>query len=199
MKQKLLSLIIFLTFIGIGSAFEISKIKFVDQNGNDIPYDMFITRIKIKPGMQFSPKLLSDAIKSIYETKKIKDVAGDVVVVAGEYQLVFKMVLNVIVSEIAYEGNTELDEDHFAEEVQHLEGIPLDMEQLAKDKGKIFELYSKEGHFNTEIDIKTVTDMRFFQFFCGILMIFDTLTQKIWQKMVFTPKTPLFCEFLAPN
>jgi outer membrane protein insertion porin family len=157
MKHKLLlAFITFITFLASAGAFEISKVKFVDQDGNDIPYEMFISRIKIKPGMQFSPKMVSDAIKSIYKTKKIKDVVSDVIVVDGEYHLVFKMVLNVLVSEIAYEGNVELDEDDFVEEVKHLSGVPLDMEQLAKDKAKIFELYSKEGHFNTEVDIKTV-------------------------------------------
>jgi outer membrane protein insertion porin family len=156
MKKILLPFIMLMSLIVVTNAFEISKVRFVDQNATEIPYGMFINKIKIKPGMQFSPKLVSDGIKSIYETKKVKDIVGDVIVVDGKYELVFRMTLNVIVTEISFEGNSELDDDDLRSEVKHVIGVPLDMEQLSRDKAKVFELYSKGGHFNTDVEIKSV-------------------------------------------
>ena len=157
MRFKLFpTLLLFTLLTGFVQGYEISKIRFVDTNGNDVPYDMFINRINIKPGSQFSEKALSDAVKALYETRKIKDVTAEIVVNDKvEYELIFKMTLNVIVTEILYEGNNELDDDDLSEEVGHGIGVPLDMEQIAKDKGKIFELYAKNGSFNTVIDIAT--------------------------------------------
>ena len=157
MRLKLFpTLLLFILVAGFVQGYEISKIRFVDPNGNEVPYDMFINRINIKPGSQFSEKALSDAVKALYETRKIKDVTAEVVVNDKvEYELVFKMTLNVIVTKILYEGNNELDDDDLSEEVGHGIGVPLDMEQIAKDKGKIFELYAKNGSFNTVIDIAT--------------------------------------------
>ena len=155
MNKKIISFFLFIALTGMVNAFEISKIKFVDQDNNPIPADMFVNKMKIKAGMEFSPRLLSQAIKSLYETKKVKDINSNVVVVEGRYELIFKMTLNVIVEKIVFEGNNELDDDDLEEVIQHGIGVPLDMEQLSKDKSAIFELYSKEGYFNTELEIKT--------------------------------------------
>ena len=144
MNKKIIAFFLIIFLSGMVSAFEISKIKFVDQDNNPIPADMFINKMKVKPGMEFSPRLVSQAIKSLYETKKIKDVKSQVVVVDGKYELVFTMTLNVVVEEITFEGNNELDDDDLLEVVEHLTGAPLDMEQLSKDKTAIFELYAKE-------------------------------------------------------
>lgn len=154
--NKILSFLFILLFTGSLQAYEISKIKFVDNSGNEIPNEMFINRIDIKPGTQFSEKAVSDAIKALYDTRKIKDVAAEVIVDDKvQYILQFKMTLNVIVTKISFSGNVELDDDDLIDEMEHGIGVPLDMEQMAKDKGKIFELYSKNGSFNTEINITT--------------------------------------------
>ena len=141
---------------GAVQAYEISKVKFVDNLDNEIPNEMFINRINIKPGSQVSEKAVSDAIKALYDTKKIKDASAEVVVNDKvEYELIFKMTLNVIVTAIRFEGNDQLDDDDLEEEIEHGIGVPLDMEMIAKDKGKVFEKYLKNGSFNTQIDIKT--------------------------------------------
>ena len=157
MKLKLSLAFTFLMLMaGAVQAYEISKIKFMDNLENEIPNEMFINRINIKPGSQFSEKAVSDAIKALYDTKKIKDVSAEVVVNDKvEYELIFKMTLNVIVTAIRFEGNDQLDDDDLEEEVEHGIGVPLDMERIAKDKGKIFEKYSKDGSFNTQIEITT--------------------------------------------
>lgn len=81
MRFKLFpTLLLFTLLAGFVQGYEISKIRFVDTNGNDVPYDMFINRINIKPGSQFSEKALSDAVKALYETRKIKDVTAEIVV-----------------------------------------------------------------------------------------------------------------------
>ena len=155
-KTKIFTLLFILIFSGFVQAYEISKIRFEDNDGNAIPNEMFINRISIKPGTQFSEKAVSDAIKALYDTRKIKDVSAEVVVNDKvEYELVFKMQLNVIVTKVSFEGNEQLDDDDLGEEIEHGIGVPLDMEQMAKDKAKIFEAYSKDGSFNTEIDITT--------------------------------------------
>ena len=144
-------------FIAVAAqAYEISKIKFMDNLGNEIPNEMFINRINLKPGSKFSEKAVSDAVKALYETKKVKDVIAELVVNDKvEHELVFKMTLNVIVAAFRFEGNEQLDDDDLEDELEHPLGVPLDMELIAKDKGKIFEKYSKDGSFNTQIDIKT--------------------------------------------
>ncbi|MCM8543112.1 MAG: outer membrane protein assembly factor BamA, partial [Lentisphaeraceae bacterium] len=154
--NKILSFLFILFFTGLLQAYEISKIEFLDNSGNMIPNEMFINRIDIKPGVQFSEKAVSDAIKALYDTRKIKDVSAEVIVNDKvEYVLQFKITLNVIVTKILFEGNNELDDDDLTDEIEHGTGVPLDMEQMSKDKGKIFELYSKNGSFNTKIEITT--------------------------------------------
>ncbi|MCH2206668.1 MAG: outer membrane protein assembly factor BamA [Lentisphaerales bacterium] len=155
--MKKISFVLFILFLftSLTQAYEISRIQFVDDKLNPIPTAMFINQIDTKPGSQFSQKKLSDDIKRLYETKKIKDLKAKVVVVEGLYELVFTLTLNVIVAEIAFEGNNEVSEGKLEDQVEHQIGIPMDMEQLSKDKAKIFETYAENGNFNTQVNIVT--------------------------------------------
>ena len=82
--NKILSFLFILFFTGLLQAYEISKIEFLDNSGDMIPNEMFISRIDIKPGVQFSEKAVSDAIKALYDTRKIKDVSAEVI--ATDYE-----------------------------------------------------------------------------------------------------------------
>ena len=155
MKKISVILLILFLFTGVSQAYEISKIKFIDDKANPIPYAMFINQIDTKPGSQFSQKKLSDDIKRLYETKKIKDVKAKVVVVDGLYELQFTLTLNVVVASIQFEGNVEFDDEDLEEKIEHKIGVPMDMEQLSRDKATIFEEYAENGNFNTQIDIDT--------------------------------------------
>ncbi|MCM8529648.1 MAG: outer membrane protein assembly factor BamA [Lentisphaeraceae bacterium] len=155
MKKLSLIIIFIFLFTSLSHAYKISEVKFVDDKSNVIPVQMFSNYIGIKSGTEFSQKKLSDDIKRLYETKKVKDVKGKVIVVEGEYQLIFTLTLNVIVAEIGFEGNNEISEGKLKDQVEHPLGVPMDMEQLAKDKAKIFETYAENGNFNTQVEVRT--------------------------------------------
>ena len=141
-KRLHIFLVFFMALSSLVSGYEISKIRFVDRNGNPIPYKSFIYSIILKPGMEFSPKILSDDIKRLYETKMIKDTEARVLLEKGEYVLEFKMTLNVMVAAIKFRGNKEFSDSKLADDVKHPIGTLLDMEALAKDKAKIYEKYA---------------------------------------------------------
>ncbi|MCM8537938.1 MAG: outer membrane protein assembly factor BamA [Lentisphaeraceae bacterium] len=155
MKKLSLTIIFIFLLTSLAHAYKISEVKFVDDKANVIPVQMFSNYIGLKGGSEFTQKKLSDDIKRLYETKKVKDVKGKVIVVEGEYQLIFTLTLNVIVAEIGFEGNNAISEGKLEDQVEHPIGVPMDMEQLAKDKAKIFETYAENGNFNTQVNVRT--------------------------------------------
>jgi outer membrane protein insertion porin family len=150
---------VFLVFLfmlsGLAQAYEIARVTFVDNKGTPIPAAMFINQIDIKPGSEFSQKKISDDIKRLYDTRKVKDVNAKIAVVEGEYELTFTLTLNVIVAEIVFRGNNEISDGKLEDQIEHQLQIPMDMEQVAKDKAKIFEKYAENGNFNTQVEVIT--------------------------------------------
>ena len=103
-------------------------------------------------GREFNPATLSEDIKKLVKSGEFEDVRTNFGMMPnGKIEVTYLVSPKPIVRGIVFEGNSEYKSSRLSHTVKHEVGIPLDENQLAKDRNALLERYRNAGYFGTEV------------------------------------------------
>jgi len=129
--------------------------KVVVKSDVDVPAPEELVRANMSsaPGTVFSPRLLSEDIKRLYQTGNFEDIRTEVTESPGD-----KVVITVVVipkravRKIIIEGNHKIKTKRLRGLLEHKEGTPLSETQVAADTNAIRKRYRDSGYYKAEVD-----------------------------------------------
>ncbi len=114
--------------------------------------DTVRTYLSLKKGDAFDSAKVNESLKLLYGTGLFADVA----ISRSGGALVVKVVENPIINRIAFEGNSELDEESLSAEVQLRPRIVFTRTKVQKDVKRILDLYRRNGLFAAVVEPKII-------------------------------------------
>lgn len=111
-----------------------------------------MTYMNLREGDQLSQEALDNALRSLFATGLFADVqvtqsAGTVTVAVKE---------NPIISEIAFEGNDELEDNELMNEIRLRPRQVFTKSRVQEDVARLFQVYQRNGRFAAKIDPKII-------------------------------------------
>ncbi len=97
-------------------------------------------------------KQIDESIKVLFQTGLFRDVSID----RSGSQLVITVVENPLISVVNFEGNSEIDDDTLAKEVEVRERMIFTKARVASDNRRILALYQKQGFYNVSVVPKMI-------------------------------------------
>ena len=108
--------------------------------------------IATQVGHEFNPATLTADIKKLVKSGQFEDVRTNFGMMPnGKVEVTYLVTPKPIVRAIVFEGNREYKSSRLSHTVKHEVGIPLDENQLAKDRNALLERYRNAGYFGTEV------------------------------------------------
>ncbi|MBI5181285.1 MAG: outer membrane protein assembly factor BamA [Nitrospirae bacterium] len=154
MKRKIILVFCLISFYIFGSlafAQEI-KIKLIEVRGNKrISASTIKTRIKIKEGDMFSPSLLREDLKSIYQMGLFDDVKVETEGFEGGIKIIFIVTEKQYIEAIVFEGNTALTTEKLKEKITIKPNTVADQQIIKDNTDKIKNYYEDEGYYYAAI------------------------------------------------
>ena len=106
----------------------------------------------LKAGEHFSNRKINDSLKTLFAT----GLFADVTIRRQGSEIVIQVVENPIINKIAFEQNSEIDDDILRSEVQLRPRIVFTRKRVQGDVKRLLELYRRSGHFATKIEPKVI-------------------------------------------
>ncbi|MGE3757872.1 MAG: POTRA domain-containing protein, partial [Pseudobdellovibrionaceae bacterium] len=131
------------------------KISKIDVSGNvKIEKDAVTERLKSKVGSAYSPEMIREDIQELFESGFFYNVEVFRNDVGGEIELTYKLTEKPSVTEVVFEGNSEIK----TEELQEASGIKayeiLNMNKLRDAVEKLQKMYEDKGFFLAKVEYK---------------------------------------------
>lgn len=123
----------------------------VIQGQKKIEESAIRAKIQTQPGQKSDRVQIRADIKSLFDTGYFYDVVVDKKIVQGQAQLTFTVFEKPTISEIRFEGNSEIEEEELVEAVGLKAYEILDMAKVNAAVGKIEKLYIDKGFFLARI------------------------------------------------
>ena len=106
-----------------------------------------ISYMDIKPGDSYTQTELSNALKNLYDT----GLFADVNIEQEQSKLIVKVVENPVINRVAFEGNSEIDDNELAAEVaSRTRGVYV-RKLVRSDVDRIRNLYRRSGRYSVEV------------------------------------------------
>ncbi|MFP5518850.1 MAG: outer membrane protein assembly factor BamA [Bdellovibrionia bacterium] len=128
--------------------------EIVIEGNRKIENDAILEKIKTKKGDSINTKSIRDDILELFRTGFFLNVEVEKRKVGASTQLVYKVKEKASISEIIYEGNSEIKEDDIAEASGLKVYQILDMAKINEAKEKVQKLYEEKGFFLAKVDIQ---------------------------------------------
>ena len=106
----------------------------------------------LKQDEPFSSRKLNESLKTLYAT----GLFADVTIRRQGTAIVVQVVENPIINRIAFEGNTEIEDESLAPEVQLRPRVVFTRKRVQGDVKRLLELYRRSGHFSARIEPKVI-------------------------------------------
>jgi outer membrane protein insertion porin family len=113
-----------------------------------------LSYMSLRAGTPYDPALADESLKVLFETGLFADVGINFVTETGT--LVVRVVENPILNQIAFEGNSSLDDDDLTKEVQVKPRMVFTRARVQADVQRIIELYRRSGHFAATVEPKII-------------------------------------------
>ena len=111
-----------------------------------------INYMELSPGMDLTPRVLDEALKSLYATGLFSNVdmirEGDVLAVTVQE--------NPIINELVFEGNSDISDENLDAEVQLRPRVVYTRSKVQADTQRILEIYRRAGRFAARVDPKII-------------------------------------------
>ncbi len=145
--------ILFLGLSGLVSAQEpVQRVTALTLDGNRrIETSAVQGRLTLKVGDPYSPAVVRNQIRLLYETGFFEDVQSDVDPTPGGVAVTFHLKEKPFITEIVYDGNVELSEDKLKEKTTIKSQAFLDPQQVKESAEKIRSAYQEEGYYNCNV------------------------------------------------
>lgn len=129
------------------------RISSIDVRGNKIlDDDVALMRMKIRPGDLYDPKAVNAELKNLYDLGYFDDIQMGLEDEPDGKKLVVTVKEKPLIQAISVIGAEALDEDDILSAISTKTGAVLNPKELAKDMGKVRELYRKDGYYNAKVD-----------------------------------------------
>ena len=109
--------------------------------------------VPIRVGDSFDPVLIDTTIKSLFETGQFADVR----VVRNDGQLVIKVLENLVLDIIAFEGNSTLNDEILEEVLISQSRDPFTKSKVQADVRRLLRAYEARGLYGVDIAPKLIT------------------------------------------
>ena len=107
-KLSLICHILWLLFFcsSLGYSARINEIIIQSSADTFVPNDLVLAHLILRTGEEFSPEKLSEAIKTLYATKKLDDIEATVIPISDDLvNILFVVTPRPTVDEITFDGN----------------------------------------------------------------------------------------------
>ncbi|MBR0458462.1 MAG: outer membrane protein assembly factor BamA [Victivallales bacterium] len=136
-------------------AAQVGEVQVVASSGK-IAQDRLEVLVKhmigTRVGTEFSPNVVSEDIKQLVKSGNFEDVQTKFEQMDdGRIRVIFTVAPKPMVVKISFQGNTEYTEKSLRRLAKHETGIPLDENQLSKDRIEILNRYRNAGFYGTEV------------------------------------------------
>ncbi len=108
-------------------------------------------RLTLRVGDPYSPAIVRNQIRLLYETGFFEDVQSDVDPNPDGVAVTFHLKEKPFITEIIYDGNEELSEDKLKEKTTIKSQAFLDPQQVKESAEKIRSAYQEEGYYNCSV------------------------------------------------
>lgn len=122
------------------------------QGNGKIEKDAILSRVKSKVGEKLTESNIREDIKSLFKSGFFSNVAAFKDLKGGQATLIFKVVEKPSITEIVYEGNTELKPEDLAEAAGIKNYELLSVPKVKDATEKIQKLYEDKGFFLARVD-----------------------------------------------
>lgn len=145
--------VLLLGFSGLVSAQEsVQRVTALTLDGNRrIETSAVQGRLTLRVGDPYSPAVVRNQIRLLYETGFFEDVQSDVDPNPDGVAVTFHLKEKPFITEIVYDGNEELSEDKLKEKTTIKSQAFLDPQQVKESAEKIRSAYQEEGYYNCSV------------------------------------------------
>ncbi len=133
-------------------AFSATVSGIVIRGNQRVENETILSYMQIGVGNQFDSEAIDESIKVLFQTGLFRDVSID----RSGSQLVVTVVENPLISVVNFEGNSEIDDDTLAKEVEVRERMIFTKARVAADNRRILALYQKQGYYNVTVVPKMI-------------------------------------------
>lgn len=157
----ILCLLFFLTVGYVSAAEKEARIKSIEIKGNRrIETDTIKTKIKTREGDLFSLLAVREDLKTIFQMGYFDDVSIDSEDTEGGINLIFAVKEKPVITEVAFQGNKEVEADKLKEKVNIKVESFIDNQQIKENINKIVRFYEEEGYYDAKVTpvIKVLQD-----------------------------------------
>ena len=135
-----------------GSAIAATVSGVVIQGNQRVEDETILSYMQLGAGDQFDSEAIDESIKTLFQTGLFRDVSID----RSGSQLVVTVAENPLISVVNFEGNTEIDDETLAKEVEVRERMIFTKARVAGDNRRILALYQKQGFYNVTVVPKMI-------------------------------------------
>jgi outer membrane protein insertion porin family len=122
------------------------------EGNQRVEEETVLSYLQFSRGDEFDPEKIDESIKVLFQTGLFSDVQmfqrGNV--------LVIKLEENPLVNQVNFEGNSEIDDDALAKEVEVRERMIFTKARVQSDTQRVLALYQKSGFYNVRVAPKLI-------------------------------------------
>ncbi len=142
------------------SAADDTKVTLIEVQGNKrIETATVLAKIKTKEGDAFSPALVREDIKALYQLGHFEDVQVRTEGFENGLKVIFSVKEKPLIREITFEGNEELTTEKLKELLTVLPRTAFNMQLVNDNAEKIRLKYQDEGYYDAAV-VPVVTELR---------------------------------------
>jgi outer membrane protein insertion porin family len=102
----------------------------------------------VDPGDRFDPGVLNETLRTLFDTGLFADVRLS----RENDRLIVEVDENPIINRIAFEGNSEIDDETLRAEVELRPRVVFTRTKVQNDVARLTEVYRRNGHFGVQIE-----------------------------------------------
>ncbi len=142
------------------SAADDTKVTLIEVQGNKrIETATILAKIKTKEGDAFSPAVIREDIKSLYQLGHFEDVQVRTEGFENGLKVIFAVKEKPLIREITFEGNDELTTEKLKEILTVLPRTAFNMQLINDNAEKIRLKYQDEGYYDAVV-VPVITELR---------------------------------------
>ncbi len=150
---------LFVSELALSETPKSNLITAIEVAGNKIvSKETILSRVKVRPGLEFSQEIITGDIKRLYATGLFSDVHVDLKDFEGGMKVIFIMEERPVVSELILDGNRIFKNKHISAKIRTGVGNILDRRELSGDISALKKLYEEKGLATTKIEYEVDVD-----------------------------------------
>ncbi len=153
-------LVLLISFVAVPCSAVDVKVTLIEVQGNKrIETATILAKIKTKEGGVFSPSLLKEDIKALYQLGHFEDIQVKTEGFESGVKVIFSVQEKPLIREITFEGNDELATEKLKEGLTLLPRTPFNLQLVEENAEKIRLKYQDKGFYQAVV-APIVTELR---------------------------------------